>query len=300
MSDPQIYFAIYFRELPEPLSEIWKMFCDYLHVEIGLPPRWSIMEKGTLRNLKRSPDGIGEIIDQQGVSGFHISTLGLEERWITLTLGPVGGGMMHPEASKIPGRMLSCRFESGANVPPSWHALIEQISSRWITYGGFEWDHRYMGWQTTIWADDYERVGGLLPKGMEQKVIPSIDGLSPARIQLDISKNPGRQSAKDGQFRAVAAKMWLGNDFWKYSPSVREEVANADFLIDSRNYPDFVYIHSWPHPFTRPDGEQGRVQQKLWQLLFREDCEWPPGSGGISDTPMYGPPALMPSIPEIS
>ena len=68
----------------------------------------------------------------------------------------------------------------------------------------------------------------------------------------------------------------------------------ADFFIERRDTPHYLYLKCWPHPFTRPDGEQGRVQQKLWRLLYHEDCEWPPGSGGISDEPVGGPPELMP------
>jgi hypothetical protein len=163
-----------------------------------------------------------------------------------------------------------------------------------VTYGGFEWDQRYNGWQSTVWAYDYVRMGGVIPPGMGRATLPSVDGIGPDRVRLDISKNPGRQSAVDGHFKAVAAEMWLGNDFWKYAPCSRDEVASADFLIDSRNYPDFVFIKAWPHPFTRPDGEQGRVQQELWQLLFHQDCEWPPGSGGISNDAVFGPIELIP------
>jgi len=36
---------------------------------------------------------------------------------------------------------------------------------------------------------------------------------------------------------------------------------------------------------SQPDKAQEQIQQKLWQLIYREACEWPPGSGGIADTP---------------
>ena len=73
----------------------------------------------------------------------------------------------------------------------------------------------------------------------------------------------------------------------------KEDVIASDFFLEVLDTPHFLYLKSWSHPFTRPDGEQGRVQQKLWRLLFHEDCEWPPGSGGISDVPVGGPPELM-------
>ncbi len=112
---------------------------------------------------------------------------------------------------------------------------------------------------------------------------------------LDISRNPGREVERsDCPRKSVAADLWLGPAFWSYAPCTKEEVLAADFFLEVRDTPHYLYLKSWPHPFTRPDGEQGRVQQKLWRLLFHEDCEWPPGSGGISDTPVGGPPELMP------
>ena len=77
--------------------------------------------------------------------------------------------------------------------------------------------------------------------------------------------------------------MWLGPDFWEGAACTRAEVFKADFFLEVREELGFLYLKSWPHAFNRPDGEQGRVQQKLWRLLFKEDCEWPPGSGGIRD-----------------
>jgi hypothetical protein len=294
MNRPPIFFNVLFGELPEPLSELWDMFSTFMHEEVGMPERWNIMQKDSHRSLKREPHELGSVIDKSGLPGFHVNTRGHSEFEMTLSLGPIGGGLVHPDSIYTKGRMLRCSFENGAKVPPSWHTLVEQICSRWVTYGGFEWDQRYNGWQSTVWAYDYVRMGGVIPPGMGRATLPSVDGIGPDRVRLDISKNPGRQSAVDGHFKAVAAEMWLGNDFWKYAPCSRDEVASADFLIDSRNYPDFVFIKAWPHPFTRPDGEQGRVQQELWQLLFHQDCEWPPGSGGISNDAVFGPIELIP------
>lgn len=112
---------------------------------------------------------------------------------------------------------------------------------------------------------------------------------------IDISLNPGR---KHSLIPAIefhpSAEMWLGPHFWQYAKCTKEEAMAADFFLEVRDNPHFLYLKSWPEPFTRPDGEQGRQQQRIWKLFFHEDCEWPPGSGGICDEPMYGPPELMP------
>lgn len=109
----------------------------------------------------------------------------------------------------------------------------------------------------------------------------------PIRRLLDVSRNPGSSRVSGGLHFSVASEMYLGPGFWRYAACTKEEVLAADFILEKRETPHYLYIRTWPHPFTRPDGEQGRVQQK-------EDCEWPPGSGGISDEPVGGPPDLMP------
>jgi hypothetical protein len=122
------------------------------------------------------------------------------------------------------------------------------------------------------------------------------------RTLFDISLNPGRpkelflepQTKWMNKRFYPTAEMWLGPHFWQYAKCTKEEALAADFFIEKRDTPHYLYLKSWPEPFTRPDGEQGRMQQRLWELFFHEDCEWPPGSGTICDEPMYGPPELWP------
>jgi len=112
---------------------------------------------------------------------------------------------------------------------------------------------------------------------------------------IDISRNPGRGKVLLSQFYFYAsAEMWLGPHFWQHAKCTKDEVLAADFFIEKRDTPHYLYLKCWPTPFTRPEGEQGRMQQRLWKLFFHEDCEWPPGSGTISDEPIYGPPELTP------
>ncbi len=117
----------------------------------------------------------------------------------------------------------------------------------------------------------------------------------PDREMIDVSMNPGRRRELiKGIYFLPSAEMWLGPCFWQYAKCTKEEAMAADFFLEVRDTPHFLYLKSWSKPFTRPDGEQGRQQQRIWKLFFHENCEWPPGSGGISEEPMYGPPELMP------
>ncbi len=117
----------------------------------------------------------------------------------------------------------------------------------------------------------------------------------PDRVFADISLNPGRpKELAQGVTFYPTAEMWLGPHFWSYAKCTKQEALAADFWLETRDTPHYTYFKCWPTPFTRPDGVQGRIQQRLWKLFFHEDCEWPPGTATISDEPMYGPRELWP------
>ena len=179
--------------------------------------------------------------------------------------------------------------------PEDWSECLDYLCNAQPSYGAHQNNRLYHSWQNTSSADAYEQRFGAIPSGLRQG-IPNQNGVIEQKEGfLNTNLNPGRRILDPGfRFRTVAADLWLGPHFWDYAPCTKEEVLAADFFLEKRDTPHFLYLKSWPHPFTRPDGEQGRVQQKLWRLLFKEDCEWPPGSGGISDEPVGGPPELMP------
>ena len=162
--------------------------------------------------------------------------------------------------------------------------------------GAWQWHVRYEAWQGASELHSfYENFYGAVPADARRSVLKSIDGIGPDRVFIDIKTNPGRtkELIPNIDFHPTA-EMWLGPHFWKYAKCTKEEALAADFFIEMRDTPHYLYLKCWPQPFTRPDGKQGRIQQLLWKLFFHEDCEWPPGSGTICDEPMYGPPELMP------
>jgi hypothetical protein len=166
--------------------------------------------------------------------------------------------------------------------------FIAALSSKGVLSSANLVHQNYSGWQRTDSIEYYAKLYGSI-EGFRLTKPPGSDF-----ERLDISLNPGSGRGSDHQPKRVSADMWLGPHFWSYASCTKEEVLAADFFIEKRDTPHYLYLKSWPHPFTRPDGEQGRVQQKLWRLLYHQDCEWPPGSGGISDVPVGGPPELMP------
>jgi len=177
--------------------------------------------------------------------------------------------------------------------------MIEALASKTEIYSALQTNARYAGWQNKKVLSQWPKSWGPVPEGYRRRLEQGVlaRALSEPPVYLDISLNPGRVANSVDMPVEVAAEMWLGPAFWSYAACSKADVLAADFILEKRDTPHFLYIKSWPHPFTRPDGEQGRVQQKLWRLLFNEDCEWPPGSGGISDEPVGGPPELMPPGP---
>jgi Leucine-rich repeat (LRR) protein len=291
----RIHFAISFPAIPEPVAKVWQTLCNFLSSQGSLPQKFEVSQIAghvekyhSTVSLSLTPAEVGDLIHERQLDGFHVST-GHSAGSVAYHLG---FGQRGASVST-----LSCRIEHGAKAPGDWAQLIEQVTARWPTFGGWQWGHLYRVWQWVMEVHDYyETRFGPLPPGYKRsyKKVESLQP-QPDRMFVDISMNPGRpkQLIRSISFYPTA-EMWLGPHFWQYAKCTKEEVLAADFFLEKRDTPHFLYLKSWPEPFTRPDGEQGRQQQRLWKLLFREDCEWPPGSGGICDEPMYGPPELMP------
>lgn len=188
-----------------------------------------------------------------------------------------------------------CPFQSfgvsGLDVSKS-HELIQAVSSLGrLAFSGTN-NGDYLVWQRCYEPEVYERKYGLNP-GFRLIQLERSPPLPPL-IQMDISKNPGRISSVDKMPVFVSADMWLGPAFWNYAPCRKEEVLKEPWLTmeDTERY---LYVKGYSEPFTRPDGEQGRIQRRLWSILFHQDCEWPPGSGGIANEAI--PDAPYPSSP---
>lgn len=296
-SAPRIQFAVYFPAFTGRPSELWERFADFLAGGVGLPEHWQVMCRDSDKWRRPSLKNVGATIDLESDPRFLVTTVrpskGPE---VQLSLMPPAMEVKRSAREQSEGWVLWCSsYVSGERVVSTWTPLIESIASHWPVRLGVEWDQRYASWQRCIWEDNYIRDCGPLPTGFKKQFVPSIDGIGRDRVRLDTSTNPGRScESLLAEWRGVTASMWLGPHFWQYAACTKKEVLAADIFLEKRETPDFLYLKSWPEPFTRPEGEQGRVQRKLWQLLFNEDCEWPPGTGGISDVPVYGPPDLIP------
>lgn len=291
----RIYFSIAFPDIPSPIVDVWRMLVEHLSSGNAVPSKFIL--SGTVghppphlktdRDLVAEAKDVESLILKRGLNAFSVDT-GYSERSVAYTL----------THAKDLGRqsVLTCRIENKAKAPNDWSHLIERLMSRWPAVIGWQAFWPYVTWQIARKVSSFELGLGPLPPGYRTWHEPDPLGFGPGRTLIDTSLNPGRTKELLTKIHFYpTAEMWLGPHFWQYAKCTKEEALAADFFIEKRDTPHYLYLKCWPEPFTRPDGEQGRMQQRLWKLFFHEDCEWPPGSGGISDDPMYGPPELMPS-----
>lgn len=300
----QTQLMISFPELVEPVSDFWKILTEFLTNADVLPKKFmlsGVVGHPAHLTAKRgdpemilSPEEIHRVICKRELTGFAVDT-GYSDYGVRYHLQELGD-ILEPD-------VLWCIFKTSlrpkAKAPDDWSALLENLQSRWSCILAFQYWPMYLGWQGCKIRDFYETVNlGPLPSGIKTYPDPSYaeeSSIGKCRTFIDISLNPGRpKELLVGVDFYPTAEMWLGPHFWQYAKCTKKEALAADFWLEKRETPQFTYFKCWPTPFTRPDGEQGRMQQRLWKLFFHEDCEWPPGSGTICDEPMYGPPELMP------
>jgi hypothetical protein len=291
----RVHFFIGFANLPVPVRDVWDMLRVFLNEHDALPKNVELSqmaghseEQQSEQILKLPIAKIGEIITSRNLAGFKI--------YAGKSAKTTDYYLLDYRSTRKDFK-LGCLIENEAKAPSDWAPLIEKVLSRHECVGAWQYIKSYQFWQGDITGDRfYEMRWGKLPPGYRTRTEPFTGpGLQPDRVFIDISLNPGRFKQLSPMVSFLpTAEMWLGPHFWQYAKCTKEEALAADFFIEKLDTPHYLYLKCWPEAFTRPDGEQGRMQQRLWKLFFHEDCEWPPGSGTICDEPMYGPPELMP------
>jgi hypothetical protein len=289
-----LHFTISFCRMPTPVWEVWECFHAYVKRKNLMPKqvrlaKWVGIPKELIeeREQRLPPHEIGETMMLNRQTAFY-TWLGQDPHEIRLNLTDLTKWNKGQQA------VLHCTLDGNAKAPEVWNEMIEDIVNKWRFIAAFQPQNHYRVWQSCNGVVNYELWFGKMPS-YRTYIKKSVDSISPDRDLLDVSKNPGRsKEILPTVYFYPTAEMWLGPDFWQYAKCTKEEVLAADFFLEKRDTEHYLYVKCWPTAFTRPDGEQGRMQQRLWKLFFNEDCEWPPGSGGISDEAVYGPFELLP------
>jgi hypothetical protein len=167
--------------------------------------------------------------------------------------------------------------------------LIKSIATVAPIFRGEIRNSRYNGWMMQKIKPTYKSCYSETEREVDCFSLIKVEGEPPYDVELDTSKNPGRVEIIHGKIQSVAADMWFGPTFWPEAACTPEEVRAQPWLkIEETEH--YMHINCWPEPFTRPDGEQGELQKKLWRLLFKSDCEWPPNGGVPQPVPLPEPP----------
>lgn len=297
----RIHFKIAFPDLISPVAIFWNDFTHNLDNEGVLPEKFYLSgiagHPEHLTARRGDPEmfltihEISQVIVKRELTGFAVDT-GCSNNSVRYHLRE----LCDLNNKEIISTEFYCEIGKTAEAPNSWKRLIEQLIFRWQSIGAWQYLLLYQAWQwTNVKRSSYENTYGPIAPGIKTYPDPHYDGLGENRIFIDIKSNPGRpKKLTPGVNFYPTAEMWLGPHFWQYAKCTKEEALAADFWLETRDTPHYTYFKCWPTAFTRPDGDQGRMQQRLWKLFFHEDCEWPPGSGTICDDPMYGPPELFP------
>lgn len=293
MISSRIKFSVAFVSLPRPVQDAWQTIVSTLTSARCLPRQFFLSQIAGHSNkiqcekyLLLDAEGVRKVISERSMDGFRVNT-GFSIRSIDFWLANID--------ATVKSARLTVHLEEKTKAPPTWNELIEVYLNKWLCIGAWQWKTNYWCWQNHCLTEGYERLWREIPPNANRCIKPSASGVGPGKEWIDISMNPGRKKTIiPGIDFLPTAEMWLCPHFWQYAKCTKEEALAADFFLEKRDNPHFLYLKCWPTAFTRPDGEQGRMQQRLWKLFFHEDCEWPPGSGTICDEPMYGPPELMP------
>ncbi|MEM6689789.1 MAG: hypothetical protein AAF664_10205 [Planctomycetota bacterium] len=97
------------------------------------------------------------------------------------------------------------------------------------------------------------------------------NGLPPPLEQtvIDVSKNPGKLSLRNGYIEGVSNPIWLGERFWDRVRKQRDQVLDSDVWRQVRELDNgLVCLHSHRKPFDASDDEQTRIQNQVRNLLY--------------------------------
>lgn len=276
MTSNLLSFRSFFQEPNLTLNRALESALEMLKTADLDPDRYTIDPgHGSRRNKRKlgriytATEALEEIA-KDDAKGFFVQAIRGDEEQVISVMPP------HPRS---PFQSYGVSSAMGLGVV-QFHQLTKVVSKLGNLGFAGSTEANYLPWQRCDDPKTYIKNYGTIAN------FKIIRKEMPAPIQsidkMDISKNPGRISSVNKMPVFVAADMWLGPAFWKFAPCTKEEVLKEAW-VEVEDTEHYLYLKAYPEPFTRPDGEQGRIQRRIWNVLFHQDCEWPPCSGTIAD-----------------
>ncbi len=99
------------------------------------------------------------------------------------------------------------------------------------------------------------------------------NGLPPPleQLEIDTSANPGRRELRKGLIEAVGCPMWLSSEFLKRMMLPESELQLQRWLNVERLACGAFKLSVQGSPFRSADGEQGSLQDKVRDFVFRTE-----------------------------
>jgi hypothetical protein len=116
------------------------------------------------------------------------------------------------------------------------------------------------------------------------------NGLPPPleKMEIDISANPGRRELRKGLIEAVGSPMWLSSEFLRRMGLSEPELQSQRWLNAERLASGVMKLSVQGSPFHSANGEQGSLQDKVRDFVFRTERDNASPSQGKRSHPPGG------------
>jgi hypothetical protein len=91
------------------------------------------------------------------------------------------------------------------------------------------------------------------------------------QMEIDTSANPGRRELRKGLIEAVGCPMWLSSEFLERTRLSLSELQSQRWLSAERLASGVFKLSVQGSPFRSADGEQGSLQDKVRDFVFRTE-----------------------------
>lgn len=85
---------------------------------------------------------------------------------------------------------------------------------------------------------------------------------------IDISKNPGRRTVREGYFEAIGHIMWLSPKFWQRTSGAIDNIRGIPKIDSINKIGDIDVICFQKSPFLSSKGKNGQFQSRIRATLF--------------------------------
>lgn len=170
-------------------------------------------------------------------------------------------------SSPFAGKLQQLIITKKTNMQRHWDKWVKKLSEGNIFVYAWRYDTEYIFWQNDTQIDTYQLMGkpyGHLPTRASGMPLPC------AQIEIDTSRNPGRNVFKTGYVEAVGSTMWLGEDFFALTGANKEAIEASGWLKTSELKPGILKIQAQEACFTQSEGIEAELQNKMRDLLYPE------------------------------